>query len=165
MDCLATHQEVMNLLANCVRLDKEATGLREQLAAEKAARETAERERDEARADNAAMLLLLKEVHNEPVCLPGTRPGQPLLDELTRLRKHYDECPFDKPFDPEAEAIRKKTEAFYAEEEEPPKPELRADWKEVCARCSHGFAGTCGYDSHYDCDRLLAVPPAEEPAP
>jgi len=37
-------------------------------------------------ADNAAMLLLLKEVHNAPVCLPGTRPGQPILDELAQLR-------------------------------------------------------------------------------
>ena len=48
------------------------------------------RERDEAVADNAAMLSLLREVHNEPVCLPGTRPGQRLLDELADTKSELE---------------------------------------------------------------------------
>ena len=59
--------------------------LRLQLAA---MTEAAER----SRADNAAMLLLLREVHNEPVCLPGERPGQIILDRLAAANARADKA-------------------------------------------------------------------------
>ena len=56
---------------------KDMAEVQEQLSAALEAQRKAE-------ADNAAMMLLLREVHNEPVCLPGVRPGQALLDELEK---------------------------------------------------------------------------------
>jgi hypothetical protein len=45
-----------------------------------------------AQADNAALLLLLKEAHNEPVCLPGTRPGQAILDRLAEAQERAEKA-------------------------------------------------------------------------